>query len=273
MDSDTLSAASPAGVTASPRAFYNALAGSYDRMVGFDKRFYNAARSVRMWLERFHLPQAAAIDLGCGTGAYACALAAAGFPAAGLDVAPEMLAQARANAGRLGLQVDFVAGSLETLPTPFALRSAGLIVCLGNTLPHLTDPGDLRRAFSGIAALLAPGGVAVIQTLNYQRILERQERIVSVDRDGDATFLRFYDFLPDGLLRFNILHVTWDGDEAHPAPLDSVLLRPYRGEDLASAASSAGLDVALRAGAGDLTPYDPATSDTLLLVLQATPRS
>lgn len=251
-----------------PAAFYDALAGAYDRMMGFEQRVDHAGRLVAALLERFHPARAAGIDLGCGTGAFTCALAAAGFPAAGLDLAAAMLAKARANAARLGLQAHFASGCLQALPAPFAPGSAGLALCLGNTLPHLLDPGDLGRAFSGIAALLAPGGLAVVQTLNYDRVLARQERIVSVDRDGDATFLRFYDFLADGLLRFNILRVTWEGNDARPAPLSSVLLRPYRYHDLAAAAQTAGLEVVLSAGASDLTPYDAATSDTVLLALR-----
>ena len=254
--------------TAAPAAFYNALASSYDRMVGFEQRLQQAGRLVTALVERFGPARAAGIDLGCGTGAFACALAAAGFPAAGLDLAEDMLVQARANATHLGLQVRFVSGCLQALPQPFAPGSAGLILCLGNTLPHLLDPGDLGRAFSGIAALLAPGGLAVVQILNYDRILAQQELIVSVDRDADLTFLRFYDFLADGLVRFNILRVAWAGNEAHPVPLHSVLLRPYRRQDLEAAAQGAGLDVALCAGAGNLTPYEAATSDTLLLALR-----
>lgn len=253
---------------ASPAAFYNTLSGSYDRMVGFEKRLHQAGRSVALLRERFQPTHAAGVDLGCGTGAFACALAAAGFPAAGLDIAEDMLAQARANASRLGLQVHFAAGCLQDLPQPFAPHSAGLILCLGNTLPHLLDPADLARAFAGILALLAPGGLAVIQTLNYERILARQERIVSVDRDAGLTFVRFYDFLADGLVRFNLLSVAWEGNEARPAPLSSVLLRPYRCQDLTAAAQTAGLEVILTAGAGDLTPYDAAQSDTVLLALR-----
>jgi glycine/sarcosine N-methyltransferase len=263
-----VSASQAPAATSSAAGFYNALADAYDRMIDFEKRVAGAGRMVAGLLERFNPPPTAGIDLGCGTGAFTCALAAAGFRATGLDLADDMLAQARANAARLGLDATFIPGCLEALPQPFAPRSAGLVLCLGNTLPHLLAPADLARACSGIAALLVPGGLAVVQTLNYDRILERQERIVSVDRDAEATFVRFYDFLADGLLRFNILRVDWEGNEARPAPLLSVLLHPYRCQELTAAAQAAGLDVALTAGAADLSPYAAATSDTVLLALQ-----
>jgi SAM-dependent methyltransferase len=225
----------------------------------------NAGRLVSALVDRFALAPAVGIDLGCGTGAFACAMAAAGFRASGLDIAEEMLAQARGNAAGLKLTAGFAEGRLEQLPAPFEPGTAGLVLCLGNTLPHLLAPADLGRALAGIAALLAPRGLAVIQTLNYDRILARQERIVSVDRDAEATYVRFYDFLDSGLLRFNILRVAWHGEEACPEPLISVLLHPYRCEELRAAAEGAGVEVVLTAGDGRLNPYAADTSDTILL--------
>ncbi len=252
----------------SPTGFYNRLAPGYDRMTDFASRVGQAGRLVSALGERFGPTPHVGIDLGCGTGAYACALAAAGFRAAGLDLAEDMLTQARANAARLGLQVRFACGPLEALPEPFRPGTAGLILCLGNTLPHLLDPQDLHRALCGIAALLAPTGLAVLQTLNYDRLLARQERVVSVDRDAEATFVRFYDFLPDGLVRFNLLRTTWEGRQGRPEPLLTVHLRAYRRDELEAAVARAGLSVALGAGDTALTPYDPSAADTLLLVLR-----
>lgn len=250
----------------SPGEFYDALAPSYDAMVQFGRRVERAGRLVAALAERFRPEPAAGVDLGCGTGAYTCALAAAGFRAAGLDIAEGMLARARANAAALGLKADFARGGLEALPDPFQPGAAGLVLCLGNTLPHLTDPCLLAQALAGIAALLSPGGVAVLQALNYDRILGRGERIVSADRDAGATYLRFYDFLGDGLLRFNVLRVTWEGDRGRPDPLLSVLLRGYRRRDLETAAAAAGLEVALAAGNDALDPWDAEASETLVLV-------
>ena len=196
------------------------------------------------------------------------AFASAGFAASGLDLAQDMLAQARQNAARLRLQARFLKGRLETLPAPFPPQAAGLVLCLGNTLPHLLRLTDLKRAFAGIGALLAPKGLAVVQTLNYDRILKRRERLVSVDRADEATFVRFYDFVDERHLRFNLLRVTWDRDQAHPEPLLSVTLRPYRARDLLAAARAAGLDVAICAGDAALTPFDPASSETVLLALR-----
>jgi SAM-dependent methyltransferase len=262
----TSSAVEDSTVSRSPEGFYNTLAPSYDRMVPFRQRVEQAGCLVSTLVQRFRLEPTVGIDLGCGTGAFACALARAGFRASGMDIAEEMLTQARGNAKGLGLTVRFVHGSLQALPSPFEPRQADLVLCLGNTLPHLLDRADLVRAFLGIAGLLAPSGLAVVQMLNYDRILDRQERIVSVDRAADAAFVRFYDFLDSGLLRFNLLRVTWEGDTGRPEPLISVLLHPYRRDVLCAAACEAGLEVLATTGDSRLAPYDAETSETLLLV-------
>jgi len=254
--------------TSAAASFYNCLAPAYDRMTDFPSRVRHAGRLVETLVRRFGPTPATGIDLGCGTGAFACALAAAGFRAAGLDIAEDMLIQARRNALSLGLDVRFECGALEALPQPFEPGSAGLVLCLGNTLPHLLSPETLRRALTGLGNLLAPTGAAVVQILNYDRILARQERIVSVDRDDEATFVRFYDFLPDGLVRFNLLRTTWQGRQGRPEALISVLLRPYRRAELEEAAGLAGLELALCAGDAALSAYDAASAETILLVLR-----
>lgn len=252
----------------SPAAFYNRLAPTYDGMVDIERRVARAGRLVQALRQRFAPMPPRGIDLGCGTGAYTCALAAAGYTAAGLDIAADMLVQARANTRRLGLQATYACGTLEDLPAPFEPGQAGLVLCLGNTLPHLVEPGALQRACRGLAALLDRRGLAVIQVLNYDRILERRERIVSVDRDEHAAFVRFYDFLPDGLVRFNLLRTTWDGREGRPEPLRSVTLRACRRADLEDAARQAGLTTVCCAGDLALNPFDPAASETLLMALR-----
>jgi len=255
------------GPAVSPAEFYNALAPSYDRMMHFRERVQHASRLVTALARRFEPCPAVGIDLGCGTGAFACALAGMGYHAMGMDIAEEMISQARVNAAHLEVAATFVSGRLEDLPSPFEPGKAGLVLCLGNTLPHLLAPADLSRAFTGLAHLLAPHGAAVVQTLNYDRILSQHERIVSVDRDVEATYVRFYDFLENGLLRFNLLRVSWQGEQARPEPLLSVNLHPYRYRALVQAAGKAGLEVVLAAGDGSLAPYDEATSDTILLAL------
>jgi SAM-dependent methyltransferase len=60
------------------------------------------------------------VDIGCGTGNVAIQAAEAGARVTGVDLAPEMLARARADAERAGLEITFVEGDAENLPLPDA---------------------------------------------------------------------------------------------------------------------------------------------------------
>lgn len=257
--------------TAPAARFYNHLAANYDRMTGLDKRLATATRFVKTLIDTFHLRRPeVGVDLGSGTGAYTLALARIGLRTTGVDLSADMLAQARQNARHHALDPVFLQASLTDLPATLPWGRTDLVLCLGNTLPHLTDPADLEKALLGIRRLLSPTGLAVIQTLNYDDILTKAERIVSIDRDHEHEFIRFYDFLESGLLRFNILEIEWKNNEALPHPIHSVLLRPYRAGELEKAAAAVGLAPRLTAGGLDLHPYDPATADTALLVLGTT---
>ncbi|HCO42962.1 MAG TPA: SAM-dependent methyltransferase [Gammaproteobacteria bacterium] len=65
---------------------------------------------VQHWLPR--LPRGRALDVACGLGATAIALAEAGFAVTGIDIAPTALARAREHADRRGVRVDWQCADL-----------------------------------------------------------------------------------------------------------------------------------------------------------------
>lgn len=70
------------------------------------------------WLPR--LPRGRALDVACGLGATAIALAEAGFEVTAIDIAPTALARARAEAERRGVTVDWQRADLSDLRLPAA---------------------------------------------------------------------------------------------------------------------------------------------------------
>jgi arsenite methyltransferase len=71
----------------------------------------------------------------------------------GLDMVPEMVAKARANAERLGhTNVEFILGDIEDMPLPDATVDVVISNCVLNLVP------DKRRAFAEIFRVLRPGG-------------------------------------------------------------------------------------------------------------------
>ena len=103
------------------------------------------------------------LDVGCGTGTLAIALASKVAPGEvhGIDASPEMIEVANKKSAKAGLAIDFRVALIEAIPFPdhsFDLVMSGLM------LHHLPD--DLkRRGLAEIRRVLKPGGRFVAMDL------------------------------------------------------------------------------------------------------------
>lgn len=100
---------------------------------------------------------ATAIDIGCGEGWLARALASRGVGVLGVDVTPELVERARAAGGgefRVMTYGEISAGKLES--------SADVLVCNFSLL----GKDSVEQIFAAAPALLNPGGALIVQTLH-----------------------------------------------------------------------------------------------------------
>jgi SAM-dependent methyltransferase len=101
-------------------------------------------------------PGEVVIDLGCGGGIDTILVALAvgsGGKAIGLDMLPEMLEVARANAADAGVgNVEWLHGDLEAIPLP----QASVDVAISNGVVNLSPRKS--RVFAEIHRVLRPGG-------------------------------------------------------------------------------------------------------------------
>jgi hypothetical protein len=113
------------------------------------------------------------------------------------------------------------------------------VLCLGNTLPHLTDPADLDRFFARTAGILTNGsGLLILQVLDYD-FLERGQRFSLPEKKvGEWVFQRHYVVETNGLWTF---HTTLEGSKGRET--GAFPLRPYRRSDLESALVRGGYHV------------------------------
>ncbi|MBO3738648.1 class I SAM-dependent methyltransferase [Actinoplanes flavus] len=103
------------------------------------------------------------LELGCGTGHKMIPIASDGHPCVGLDLSPDMLAEARRKADRRGVTVEWVRGDMRAFDLG---RTFDYVFIAANSLLHLHAAEDLVSCFRSVRRHLAPGARFVFDVFN-----------------------------------------------------------------------------------------------------------
>lgn len=244
---------------------------NYRRLIAWEQRIVREAPFLLSLLDR--APARSVIDLGCGTGEHVAFFARADVRAVGLDRSEAMVAAAKdhevAGQGRFVLGDATEARAALGDEPPF-----GLAICLGNVLPpHVTEDAELARFLASAHDVLLPGGLLLIQSLNYEGILATGKRALPVNvRPGDdgkeVVFLRLMSPVDDGHLLFFPTTLELDPEAETPLTVKTsrrVEVRAWTRADLAPALADAGFESVFHGSmaGGEFVPND---SDDLVVV-------
>ena len=172
-------------------AFYADFAGHYEKI-------FPLRPEVLAFLDRRLPGRGRILDIGCGTGDACAALDRSGRRCLGIDLDPGMIGRAeqRHPDGQFRLM------GMEEIGLLSRSTFAGAI-CLGNVLPHL--PGDRLADFLlDVKRLLAPGGIWIFQTVNFDPLLRSGVREhafadLRIPQDDLVFQRRYKDIEPDCL--------------------------------------------------------------------------
>ena len=139
------------------------------------------------------------------------------------------------------------------------------VFCMGNTIAHAGSFDEAQKAIGGLLTLLRPGGILVVQLLNFERILKDRPRVINRKIAGNVTYIRYYSYLADSIV-FKVLTIRRK-DARVTRKLIATRLCPLRREDLTETFTSSRL-TPLFYGGIDSSPFDPARSKDLLIVCQ-----
>jgi 2-polyprenyl-6-hydroxyphenyl methylase/3-demethylubiquinone-9 3-methyltransferase len=133
----------------------------------------------------------AVVDVGCGGGLLAEAMAREGARVVGLDLAAELIEVARLHALEAGIAIDYRVESAEQ----HAIARAGqydVVTCM-EMLEHVPDPDAIVAA---LATLVRPGGQVFVSTLNrtpraYAMAILGAEYVLRLLPTGTHTYAKF----------------------------------------------------------------------------------
>jgi len=136
------------------------------------------------------------LDVSCGIGTQALALAQQGYELTASDLSEAAVARAQKEAQSRGLAIDFsVRDMREADRTPHA--PFDLLICCDNSLPHLLSDEEILKALRAFYRTLRPGGGLLLTLRDY----------ASEKKDG--RIVKPYGLREEGAYRYVLLQV-WD---------------------------------------------------------------
>lgn len=198
-----------------------------------------------------------AVDLGAGFGMHSIPLAKRGFEVLAIDDSAELLRELRMLA--VGLHVR----SIEDDILEFREHLTGapeVILCMGDTLTHLSDEQAVESLLAQAAAAIVPGGTVVLSFRDYTIPLEAERRFIAVKSDAERILTCFLEYTERHVNVHDLVHER-DGSAWHQrvSAYRKLRLSPDR---VVAALDRAGFRVSRQAG----------LSGMVRLVAQAKPR-
>ncbi len=158
-------------------------------------------------LYRLHAgrPVGSVLELACGPGYHARALARRGVRAVGLDLSLEMIALAGEKAAADGVSVEWLIGDMRE----FALAApVDMAICMLDGIDCLLTDEEIVRHFRAVGANLSPGGVYMIE-LSHPR---------------DCSAEHYGRFLYEGERNGCRVTIDWANIEPAPHPAERVVV-------------------------------------------------
>ncbi len=194
-------------------------------------------------------PEASVLDVGCGRGRHARALARRGYRMTGIDLSKRSIQQARERAAAEGLDIDF---RVQDMRAPMGDADFDGVVNLFTAFGYFDDDADHQQALQRMADALHPGGWLIQDFLNTPHVIESLTPKDTETRDG--VIIEQERWIDDG--RINKKIILRRGDETQTFRESVRLLTLY---DFKRLYESVGLDLITVVGDYDGAEYTPSS--------------
>ena len=242
------------------QSFYDNLAPDYDLMTGFPDRFAREQKFFKGIVKRYRITTA--IDAGCGTGFHALLLSQFGVKVTAVDISRKMILATRKNSREYHLPIRTRQSSFTELSKKIRNRVSALF-CMGNSLAHLLTERELVDSLCNFHQVLQPGGILVIQLVNFDRILKEKKALQNERESGGITFRRSYKYHKKSITF--IIEIK-SGDNKETIKKISVKLNPIRSDELQELLTRTGFSPVDRFGSIAEEYFSPDSSRDLVIL-------
>ena len=140
-----------------------------------------AAEVETVWRLLALEPGVEVLDLACGHGRIANALAERGARVTGLDATPIFLDLARKDAAERGVEVEYVQGDMRSIPW---VERFDRVVCWFTSFGYFPDEEN-RGVLAGVYEALRPGGLFLVELNHRDNLLGRYADETVSERGDD----------------------------------------------------------------------------------------
>jgi SAM-dependent methyltransferase len=151
-----------------------------------------------------------AVDLGAGSGFQSMALADLGYRRVlAMDTSAKLLGELRSNMGARG--VDAIQDDMMNVSRHVAPATADAVVCMGDTLTHLSAHELIPQLFAEVFGTLRPKGKIVLTFRDLSRELFGVDRFIPVRSAADKIMACFLEFGPRVVMVHDLIHTQEGG--------------------------------------------------------------
>ena len=200
------------------------------------------------------------IDVGCGHGRHAIALAECGLDVIGLDFAAALLNRARQVATKRRAPAHWVRGDMRRLPVRSECAEAVIVM---DAFGFFDTEEEHEAILQEAARVLTTGGRLALKVVNGGIVLDAFRERDREERDGTVVSVhRTLTLDPPRMTE----SISVSGSRGHGEY--ERRQRLYRAEELRAALEHAGFAVAGVFARPDRTPFEPTVSATMWIVGQ-----
>lgn len=184
--------------------FYYDLSSYYDQIFPLNQ-------TAKTFISQYFHKGNSVLDMGAGTGNMAIALAENGLNVTASEPEETMAESIKKKAKSKGLLLSVHTKAMEEI-NKFQENFDG-ILCIGNTLPHISDLEGVGNFLQKCYIKLNPNGIIILQQVNYDRVLSKNDYSFPAIEKNDFTFTRHYEKKDEHLLFTSRLTINGETTE------------------------------------------------------------